>query len=52
MSAWPISWPALACRLARTLTGSVEVLSLGVFMVLYGLGLPRLSRTAVKLVES
>lgn len=42
----------LAYGLARTLTGSVEVLSLGVFMVLYGLGLPRLSRTAVKLVES
>ena len=41
----------LAYGLARTLTGSVELLSLGVFMTLLGLGLPRLARTAVKLVE-
>ena len=41
----------LAYGLARTLTGSVEALALGVYMLLVGLGLPRLTATAVKLVR-
>ena len=37
--------------LARTLVGRIELLALGRFATLLGLGLPRLMRTAAKLVR-